>query len=169
MKDVVTVRKEELKVLREPQASGYNAASAQPSEFTDERMGGSIFTIDGVTLGLEICLDHAATTSSPATGRLDSAANIQVQLIPSAGMDIKHLQTVPGGIVFNVDGGQPHVEVYGKTAAAFEKRGNYGGKTEALSTRGLGGWSVSKPVAPRIANGMVGSVLMYGPYELPKI
>lgn len=69
--------------------------------------GGSIFTMDGITFGLEVCLDHLeeklvnyfATTAKPGDPQ------IQVQLIPSCGMSIKppSRKCVPDGIIFNVD------------------------------------------------------------------
>lgn len=68
-----------------------------PSKFQDERMGGGIFNIDGITFGMEICLDHLED-------KLAGARNLQILLIPSAGMDIKKLKTIMGGITFNVDG-----------------------------------------------------------------
>ena len=68
-----------------------------PSRFTDERMGGGVFNFDGITFGMEICLDHI-------TPKMGSAENLQIQLIPSAGMDIRTMRTVTDGIAFNVDG-----------------------------------------------------------------
>lgn len=78
--------------------------------------GGSIFTIDGITFGLEVCLDHAKQRLKlyqPQPGE----NLIQVQLIPSAGMVIYHGQPdgrggnyansvacIPNGLIFNVDG-----------------------------------------------------------------
>lgn len=68
-----------------------------PSKFQDERMGGGIFNIDGITIGMEVCLDHAMD-------KLKGGKNLQIVLIPSAGMDIKKLKTIMGGVTFNVDG-----------------------------------------------------------------
>jgi hypothetical protein len=68
------------------------------SKFTDERMGGSIFTIDGIKFGLEICLDHLKF-------RLPANSGVQIQLIPSAGAFINSFACVNGGVAFNVDGG----------------------------------------------------------------
>lgn len=67
------------------------------SKFTDERMGGGVFNFDGITFGMEICLDHITT-------KMTAAENLQIQLIPSAGMDIRHRRTITDGIAFNVDG-----------------------------------------------------------------
>jgi hypothetical protein len=67
------------------------------SKFADERMGGAIFTIDGIRFGLEICLDHLVARIPPGTG-------MQVQLVPSAGASLQTLATINGGIGFNVDG-----------------------------------------------------------------
>lgn len=82
-------------------APGSRDVFGDPSKFQDERMGGSIFTIDGIRFGLEICLDHINHRLQPGSG-------IQIQLVPSAGADIgdqAKLACVDGGIVFNVDGG----------------------------------------------------------------
>jgi hypothetical protein len=88
------------------------------SKFQDERMGGGVFTMDGITFGMEICLDHIQSTGP--NGRLSDYANsIQVLLIPSYGMDITHLSCVVGGIIFNVDGrgnGSSNVVVKGSVA-----------------------------------------------------
>jgi hypothetical protein len=71
-----------------------------------ERKGGSVFTMDGIHYGLEVCLDHLA-------GRLANDGDrgaIQIQLVPSAGASITPTSVV-GGIVFNVDGADPRVSV----------------------------------------------------------
>jgi hypothetical protein len=60
-------------------------------------MGGSIFTIDGIKFGLEICLDHL-------NQRLNPGAGVQIQLVPSAGAHLSQFACVPNGIAFNVDG-----------------------------------------------------------------
>ncbi|NOK06742.1 MULTISPECIES: collagen binding domain-containing protein [Myxococcus] len=69
--------------------------------------GGSIFTMDGITFGLEVCLDHldgrmSKYFNAPPAG----AAKVQVQLIPSWGAHIKpkSLCGMKGTLVFNVDG-----------------------------------------------------------------
>ncbi len=66
-----------------------------------ERAGGGIFTVDGVTFGMEICLDHAKHRLCDAVDR----GALQIQLVPSAGMSIsdQSIAVVPGGLVFNVD------------------------------------------------------------------
>jgi len=66
------------------------------SRFSDERMGGAIFEMDGIRFGLEICLDHAQN-------RLAGASNIQIQLVPSAGMQWQQYAVGPGGLYFGVD------------------------------------------------------------------
>lgn len=186
-KNTVTLRGEDLPVFRNPQPSGYDAASETRSKFQDERMGGSVFTIDGITFGLEICLDHAAKPASDSAGRLENAANIQIHLIPSAGMQIGKLRTVQGGVVFNVDGSTPHVQVVaGKSPEIrydlVDDNNNswqfsYPGKVkwekfpgmEGLTARTeLGNWnSIGRPL--KISAGGSGSVLLYGPYEIPSV
>ncbi len=75
-------------------------------EMTKTGLGGqSIFTMGGVTFGLEICLDHLngrLRDSPPAKGD----PLIQVHLIPSAGARIKETSVacMKGGLIFNVDG-----------------------------------------------------------------
>jgi hypothetical protein len=73
---------------------------------TDERVGGCIFNIDGVCIGLEVCLDHALGPDTNPYGRASAyAGTIQILLIPSYGMAIgQGLHCKPGGIAFNVDG-----------------------------------------------------------------
>ncbi len=69
----------------------------------NERMGGGVFTMDGITFGMEICLDHLSKRLVNAP----DARNISIQLIPAAGMDIKSdsVACMPNGLLFNVDGG----------------------------------------------------------------
>lgn len=67
--------------------------------------GGSIFMLDNITFGLEVCLDHAMERlrrARPQTGDFF----VQVQLIPSGGMiiDPTSVATLRGGLVCNVDG-----------------------------------------------------------------
>lgn len=73
-----------------------------PSGSPSERRGGGVFTMDGISFGMEICLDHLAQrlAKDPEKGR------IQIQLIPSAGMDIKvaGIACITNGVLFNVDG-----------------------------------------------------------------
>jgi hypothetical protein len=78
--------------------------------------GGSVFTIDGVRFGLEVCLDHAKSRLKSAIEgggnnirRIDS---VDVQLIPSAGMTIipECVATKSEGLIFNVDGFRPIAE-----------------------------------------------------------
>ncbi len=74
------------------------------SKFKDERAGGSVFMIDDIRFGLEVCLDHVFFRLK------NNDYRIQVQLIPSCGMDIKYVAGI-GTVVFNVDGSGPHVHV----------------------------------------------------------
>src|SRR5262249_53704848 len=85
----------------------------------DERVGGCILTVDGITVGVEVCLDHIARrVEGGPKGRLAPYADkVQLQLIPSFGMTIKNgLFCMNGGVVFNVDGrrsGTSEVKVKG--------------------------------------------------------
>lgn len=154
----------EMGVHKSPQPSGYDSATKVPTKFKDERMGGSIFTVDGVTIGLEVCLDHAATRDSSASGRLEHAANIQIQLIPSAGMEIEALRTVPGGIVFNVDGVTPHVAVVAGAMQAQQVIETTEGKRSFFEDNT--GLYFAKPC---IGHAGSGAVIGYGPYEIPGV
>ncbi len=190
-KDIVGVKTDgvtrALAVGRHAQPSGYNAATNVPTKFVDERMGGCIFTIDGITIGVEVCLDHAASTSNANGGRLEHAGNIQLQMVPSAGMSITSLRTVPGGIVFNVDGLYPAVQVVaganptaqfgiGTEEWAFDATtwsdlvsiGTDVDKLTALRDAGKGSW---RPISStsHIAPAGSGSVVLYGPYDIPRI
>jgi len=66
--------------------------------------GNGIFTVNGITYGVEICLDHleGRLTKSP----VGKGSNlVQVQLIPSAGawIEDKAIVTCGNGLVFNCD------------------------------------------------------------------
>lgn len=70
--------------------------------------GGSVITVDGITFGVEVCLDHAKNKLSKFyNGKAASGdPKVQVQLIPSWGMSIGggDICTVDRGLIFNVDG-----------------------------------------------------------------
>lgn len=64
--------------------------------------GNSVFVRDQLTLGVEICLDHAAQRLKKASG----LPPIDLQLVPSCGMTLKadSLVARSGGYAFNCDG-----------------------------------------------------------------
>ena len=69
--------------------------------------GGSVFTVDGVTFGVEVCLDHLDRKLNTYSAALPAGASkVQVHLIPSWGMSIKpdSLAGMVGTPIFNVDG-----------------------------------------------------------------
>jgi hypothetical protein len=71
--------------------------------------GGSVFTIDGVTFGLEVCLDHGESRLDKyyANHAKPPDPEVQINLIPSWGMSIGGGRVrclKPDGLVFNVDG-----------------------------------------------------------------
>jgi len=106
------------------------------SKFSDERMGGGVFNMDGITFGMEICLDHAKK-------KLKASGNLQILLIPSAGMDIKYWRTINNGITFNVDG--------------LRAEGN------VVVRSGAGVWSAKSSYA---LVGVPGKIEMFGPMEI---
>jgi hypothetical protein len=72
--------------------------------------GGSVFTIDDITFGLEVCLDHGYSRLGDFydKGVAKGDPKVQILLIPSWGMSIGRgkVACVPNGVVFNVDGGR---------------------------------------------------------------
>ena len=90
----------------DPYHRGHDDLTLDPNTASvSELVGGTIFTIDGITFGLEVCRDHLI-------GRLShskESGKVLIQLIPSCGASIetKFIACVPGGIVFNVDGDAP--------------------------------------------------------------
>jgi len=84
--------------------------SGRTSEVSESGLGGgSVFTIDGVRFGLEVCLDHAEGRLDDFYKTLEMAGKPkpQIHLIPSWGMDIG-LGPIccvdKKGLIFNVDG-----------------------------------------------------------------
>ncbi len=85
---------------------------------------GCVFTMDGITFGLEVCRDHLL-------GRLVHAADhaaVQLQLIPSWGASISkdgsRNHVVPNAVAFNVDGARGDAAVFdprGAIASFFTK------------------------------------------------
>jgi hypothetical protein len=91
-----------------------------------ELVGGTIFTMDGILFGLEVCRDHLI-------GRLahsHESGKVQIQLVPSCGASIaaSSISCINDGIVFNVDGdpGSADVQV---------NSGGVGGR--------VGGWNLA--------------------------
>ena len=86
-----------------PSLGSRQSGSVAPSKYDDERMGGSVFTMDGIRFGVEVCRDHLV--GRLAASNNTSPMNIQIQLIPSAGVPNPEDQYIVAPIVFNVDGG----------------------------------------------------------------
>ncbi|MYN16811.1 hypothetical protein GTP81_08605 [Rugamonas sp. FT107W] len=77
--------------------------------------GGCVLTINGVTIGLEVCLDHAVGRLrhfyyGPNRTAQVNDPKVQVQIIPSWGMSIgggtpgEEVSVIDNGLIFNVDG-----------------------------------------------------------------
>ena len=70
--------------------------------------GKSIFTMDGITIAVEICLDHRRQRLQTVrqTDRASASAVIDLQLVISCGMQLQQPSIVArnGGPVFNCDG-----------------------------------------------------------------
>jgi hypothetical protein len=82
--------------------------------------GGSLFTLDGITFGVEVCLDHAARRVRRARPG-HSCFVPQIQLVPSGGMSIEatSVATVRNGLVFNVDGLTTRLPETPRSSAAY--------------------------------------------------
>lgn len=112
----------------------------------DERLGGCIFTMDGLTFGLEVCLDHWKANNVTGAGRVATdAARIHVLLIPSYGMNIgdsgsEGIYCKPDGIAFNVDGRKQGTSEVKLNAGAYS------------------------PQAPTVVSNRI---VFYGPFNLP--
>jgi hypothetical protein len=76
----------------------------------DERLGGCVFNLAGLTIAIEVCLDHAAPGRA-----LPYEDIVQLLLIPSFGMSIgTGLYCRQNGVVFQIDGrgqGRSHVAI----------------------------------------------------------
>jgi hypothetical protein len=83
-----------------------------------EMVGGSVFTIDGIRFGLEVCRDHCQHRLAHSQER----GTVLIQLIPSCGMaiDLDGVACVHKGLVFNVDGDTPHVMIMVNDAGAVQ-------------------------------------------------
>jgi len=90
-----------------PSLGSRQSGSVAPSKYDDERMGGSVFSMDGIRFGVEVCRDHYVGRLKASTG----PKNIQIQLIPSAGVDKPVDQNIVAPIMFNVDGSQYFAKV----------------------------------------------------------
>ena len=95
--------------------------------------GGSIFELDGITFGLEVCADHGMRRLRKAQP-LAGDTFVQLQLIPSGGATIMvpSVATMKGGLVFNVDG------LDGQTLANPEGGGDKGFHSELYSVTSIG-------------------------------
>jgi hypothetical protein len=127
--------------------------SEPPIGGAKERMGGGVFTMDGITFGMEICLDHLnqRLKNSP------DAKNILIQLIPSAGMDIKtgSVACVNRGLLFNVDGGRGDAVVKVNPGLTEETRKG----TVSVPNCAMGCF-------PDAANQ---SIEVFGPFDIPYV
>ncbi len=61
--------------------------------------GGSVFTMDGVRFGLEICADHAGARLGTWLDEVKSASAVHVHLITGAGIGI-----IPGNVICDEEG-----------------------------------------------------------------
>jgi hypothetical protein len=68
--------------------------------------GGSIFRLDGITFGLEVCADHGMKRLRRAKPLTNEEVFVQLQLVPSCGATLspQSVATPRGGVVCNVDG-----------------------------------------------------------------
>ena len=110
---------------------GSSGGGVNPSEINKSgEGGGSVFTMDGITFGLEVCLDHMAERIHQfyAGGAVQPGdPKPQVYLIPSWGMSIGGgpSYAVPETPIFNVDGSRVQaVATLHKDQKTCEKHGD---------------------------------------------
>jgi hypothetical protein len=84
---------------------------------------GSIFMLDNITFGLEVCADHGMGRLRKATP-LGGDIFVQIQLISSGGMIVfpTSVATLKGGLVSNVDGATPQTTNTNSDAAGFHSQ-----------------------------------------------
>lgn len=147
---------------------------SNPSGLGKERQqwnydGRGIFEIDGITFGLEICLDHAKRRlrlSPPAPGQ----TMVQIQLITSAGMGINADAVVActNGHVFNCDGSGDSGHAYvAKVASTFS---NFSNATVSYDSIFLSKVNVPKSSSvnqPELYFEKSGELYVYRPLTLP--
>jgi hypothetical protein len=96
---IPTLGSRDLGTMGANDASEYNASGLG---------GGSIFEMNGINFGLEVCLDHLLGRLRGAIANKDTSwiGKIQIQLVTSAGAYIEgnHIAVCHRGLVFNVDG-----------------------------------------------------------------
>lgn len=132
--------------------------SAVGSEINESGLGGGcVFTVHGVTFGLEVCLDHAKDrlwSFYAGASKRAGDPKVQVQLIPSWGMSIggsdagREVTTVPNGLVFNVDGSRME-------SVARTNNGTYSCDTHLKKTGAMGA------ACDRAASILSGGVVYY--------
>ncbi|MDH6097495.1 hypothetical protein NWP21_01275 [Anabaenopsis sp. FSS-46] len=122
--------------------------------------GSSIFTIDGIKFGLEVCLDHSQKRLANSREAIDNQSGIvDIQLIPSCGMTIMQDAIVVrnGGYIFNCDGlgdnkinfhstlfkkcdsnGKPYSSINALQKEELQFEGKFKGIIEEIYARGAG-------------------------------
>jgi hypothetical protein len=139
---------------------GHYALVDKATDKTDERGPyGCIFDIDGITFGLEVCLDHY--DKRLVNAKNDKSA-IRIQLIPSWGAEIVKSNSINKGIVFNVDGQD---RLYDDRAARVHCYGGpFGSKQGAQHSV----YNTSGPTADgAVFDGKSTVIRYWGPYQIP--
>lgn len=82
----------------------FGSIEAAADSINAERDG--VFNLSGITFGLEICMDHSMCNLKRSLQFRKDVSQVQVQLIPSAGMAIKRdaVCVQEGGLIFRSDG-----------------------------------------------------------------
>jgi len=125
--------------------------------------GGSVFTIDDITFGLEVCLDHAQERLKGYYGGGKAAKGepmVQVQLIPSCGMSIQDRCCAVTGLVFNVDGNPEH-----PTDGLPVKGKKYSPDGDIPTTGSMP--KVKNPDGKYFPKGKDGTIIVYEPQKKP--
>jgi hypothetical protein len=126
--------------------------------------GGSVFTMDDITFGLEVCLDHGQGKLENYYAGLTSGSGhprVQVQLIPSCGMSISNRVCVPNGIIFNVDATHHAVE---KDAGSSSRSRPTAATTDLVSPTST---DVDKCFETADPDAQTGKILTFAPIPVP--
>lgn len=148
--------------------------------------GGGIFSSCGLTFGLEVCLDHLEGRLSGA--QLPGEPQIQVQLVPSCGMNIQPANVVigPSGLVFGCDGlgngaaayrisGNAMVSIHSSVTAldAGDLHTDGGGAAVAIASlfpvgAATGRWGVRPPLNTADAGAVAGAIVTFDAVVVPQ-
>ncbi|WMD21524.1 hypothetical protein RAS12_03890 [Achromobacter seleniivolatilans] len=130
--------------------------------------GHCIFVLDGLTIGVEICLDHAAQRISASM----APPELDIQLVTSCGMQLQDgsLNLRDGGVAFCTDGATQDGHVVQGNWQKTEMRTRTGNQITHLQGTNHGQFQVvplNIPAAAALFNGGAGNLKIYPSFPLP--